>query len=212
MGQAKQKRLAAAAQAEAIAQIDFAGLAAAVRKIMTAASESLGVDCLMHAVMTKAVLAELGVDATIEVGEAAWRIGEGDADVICHLARMAPNAKPGEWPYHAWLNVQGNIFDVTTYQLPIKAKMAAEVDGQPFSITWSPEFMFVRKDQCSSERDVTKLHAGLFYYGRIPAIEPTVLSGAQPDPYFVDAILLAYRNPDVNVVGPNHGVSSGPDA
>ena len=203
MGQAKQRKQAAAAQSAVIANTDFARVASAIRRLSVAASGSLGVDCVMHAALAQKVLTHLGVESTIEAGESMWRVGHGDGDAIGHLERYAASTAPGEWPFHAWLNVGGKIFDVTTYQLPLKARLQSLADGQPTTVEWAPDFLLIEKTECSTLHEVRQTIPGKFYYRRIPAIEQRVFRGLATDEEDVQNALLLYANPDAVAVGPS---------
>src|SRR6516225_1089380 len=84
MGEAKRKKAAREAALQNLGSVDIERVAGAIRKLSVAASPSLGVDCYSYAAYGQWLLARLGVPSTIAVGYAAWRVGDGDHDVIVH--------------------------------------------------------------------------------------------------------------------------------
>jgi hypothetical protein len=99
MGEAKRRALAREQLNKASQRVDIPRLAAAIRKLATAASGDIGADCYAHAVIAQAILAKLGVEAHLAVGYAAWRVGEGDGDVILHAPAPGMVEQPGGVPY-----------------------------------------------------------------------------------------------------------------
>jgi hypothetical protein len=175
-----------------------------MRKLATAASESFGSDCYVHATIAQAILAKLGVEAKLVAGYAAWRVGNGDSDVILHAPAPGMVAQPGGIAYHVWLEVGNKILDLTTYQLREKAAQLDELDGGSTHVTWCPIYLFVFKKSVSSLRDVTQLGAGLYYYSQEPAVEAKVMSTAPNlDEDDVETVWLLYQNQGMVVFGPN---------
>lgn len=185
--------------------VDLPRLSSALRRLAVAASLNSGSDCYIHAAIAQAIFDRLGVNAKIVAGYAAFRIGEGDSDVILHAPTPGMPHQPGAVAYHAWLEAYGNIIDFTTYSLRTKAAMLDALDGGTTSVTWCPDYLFVPKASVSLMRDVIQLRAGLFHYLRVPALETKVVAAAHPlDPDDVETAWLLYQNQDIQVFGPNH--------
>ena len=106
----------------AIRETDLSQISSTLRRFAIAASGNFGSDCYIHAAIAQTILAQLGVASKLVVGYAAWRIGNGDGDVILHapLPNMPP--QPGGVAYHMWVEVDNNIIDFTTYQLILGTK------------------------------------------------------------------------------------------
>lgn len=200
MGEAKRKR----ERALSGNQIDFARLAAALKKLCLAASVNIGTDCFTHATLGQAVLQAHGVRADIVVGFAGWRVGDGDGDVILHAP--APNMpyQPGGVAYHVWLELDGYIFDATTYQLRQKAVSLDLLDGGCTTVDWCPDYLYMSKKSRSTLQAVTMGHAGMYYYQQVPDVERHIMSTA-PVMDVHDACIACtlYDNPDVVILGPN---------
>lgn len=210
MGQAKQK---AALQSNngnvlmAPSLDEVKRVSAAVRKLMSSASVSLGLDCYTHAAFAHHLFNKSGFNTKIVVGNAMWRVGDGHGDVITHDVNAENSYSPDNLnaiPYHAWLEIGYYIIDVTTYQLGIKAKLLDEADGGSTSVEWCPDFIFANKKSVSPRESVANLHPGLFYYERVPEIESMILAAAKPiEAEDLDLIDVIYASGDIIVVGPN---------
>lgn len=117
MAEAKRKKQQAAALAEnlrpAVTRVSHA-----LRKLATAASGQFGGDCYVHAVIGQQLLKDLGFECQLVVGYAAWRVGDGDSDVISHTKEVDTHLPPGVKGavYHAWLEHDGCLVDFSTYQ------------------------------------------------------------------------------------------------
>ena len=133
-----------------------ARVSTALRKLATAASEHLGHDCCIHAALGRALLADFGVPASPVVGFAAWRVGEGDGDVISHTPYTKGYLPPGVkgLAYHAWLDCSGCVIDFTTYQLPRKAQALDAMDGGHTTVRWCPDFLILPRDSIRSYEEV----------------------------------------------------------
>lgn len=180
-------------------------LANAIRKLATAASGNFGSDCFIHASIAKEILSRLGIESSLKVGHAAWRVGNGDSDIIMHIPTSDMTPQPGGIAYHAWLEVDGHILDLTTYQLESKGAQLDRLDGGKTTVSWCPEYIYSRKGYSSALRCVVQLSAGLYYYREKPELAETVIAAAsQPDPDDVELAWLLYQNPEMIVVGPNN--------
>ena len=204
MGEAKRRAEARKKQEEALEKVDIPRLAGAIRKLAIAASDKFGADCYVHAAIAQAVLARLGVEASLVVGYAAWRVGEGDSDIIMHAP--APNMvdQPGGVIYHVWLEIGDKILDLTTYQLAEKARQLDLLDGGCTTVNWCPEFLFVDRDSRSKLRDVIHLGTGLYYYEERPEVAKRIIAEApELDLMDVGAAWLLYQNDTIQAFGPN---------
>jgi hypothetical protein len=99
MGESKRRVAAREQLNEAIMRVDIPRLAAAIRKLATAASGQVGADCFAHAAIAQAILIQLDVEARLVVGYAALRVGDGDGDVILHAPAPGMVEQPGGVPY-----------------------------------------------------------------------------------------------------------------
>ena len=170
----------------------------ALQKFM-AASTSPGQDCYKHAVFAQSLLTRLGVvDTKVVVGFAAWRIGNGDGDVIAHHPALVGHGTG--CMYHTWLEIGKNILDFTTYQLQLKAAMMDAIDGLETDVLWCPEYLYVPKTSASPFNFVRDKHAGLYHYRFDASTEAMVRPAAEPaDPADIEQLLQIYQNPDAQV-------------
>jgi hypothetical protein len=187
---------------------DIARVALAVRKLIAASSGARGVDCYSYVTYGQHLLHRLGIPAEIAVGYAAWRVGDGDADVVGHHPSMSGNliaVRRGRDAaiYHAWLEVAGRIIDFSTCDLPRKAALNDAADGMRTTISWSPDYLLAEKHEVVSFLRVRQEHAGLFYYERVPSLEAKARADAlPPDETTLGILWMIYQNPDMNVIGP----------
>jgi hypothetical protein len=208
MGEAKQRAQREAAQFVRFGSIDFPRVAAAVRRLMTAASPQPGADALAHADLARHLLRLEGLDSETVIGFAAWRVGSGDGDVVIHGGGHDPTVqivrqRENELAFHAWVETGGHVFDVTTYQLASKAAELDRLDGKTTSVTWCPDFILVRREELTSFARVRQEVAGLMYYERDAYLQGVVRKRAPAlDPGDLGALEFLYRNPAVEVRGP----------
>lgn len=80
-------------------------IADAVQKLSIASSELYGGDCYLHGALSQKLLEMNNIDSRIVVGFAAWRVGDGDGDVITHRPQPGVALAPGSAPYHVWLEI-----------------------------------------------------------------------------------------------------------
>jgi hypothetical protein len=189
----------------ALASADLPRLSSALRRLATAASGNFGSDCYIHAAIAQKILGRLGVESQIIVGYAAWRVGNGDSDIILHapLPNMPP--QPGGVAYHVWLELGNHLLDFTTYQLRDKAAHMDKLDGGTTTVQWCPAFLFVLKSSVSPLHNVIQFRAGLYHYVRVPVLETTIIATApQFDENDIDTAWLLYQNPELKVFGPNN--------
>ncbi|MEX3765156.1 hypothetical protein [Paraburkholderia phenoliruptrix] len=149
----------------------------ALRRQANPGSSGLGADCYVHAALGRELLASLGFNARLVVGEAAWGIGEGCGDVISHTPREKAHSPEGMSPeqmavaYHAWLVVNENIVDFTTYQLKRKARALDAADGGHITVTWRPDVLVLPAAGVMGLRQVAQSHnAGVAFYQEHPEL------------------------------------------
>lgn len=205
LGEAKRRALARKLVNTSDDQVILSKLSAALRRLCTAASSHFGSDCYGHASIAQEILARLGLQAKIIAGYAAWRVGNGDSDVIIHAPMVGMVPQPGGVAYHVWLEVADNIVDFTSYQLRAKAAQLDALDGGTTTVIWCPDYLFVPKKSISSLRDVTQLKAGMYNYSREPEVEARIIQAApEMDINDVQAAWLLYHNQELQVFGPNN--------
>ncbi len=195
------------ALADAVAKVS-----AAISKLATANSSCFGADCYLHAALAVHLLQDLNVFSRIAVGAAAWRVGDGDGDVISHLPgtkSVVPQGKIGI-AYHAWLAIGSDwILDLTTYQLPSKAKSLDEIDGGTTDVRWAPAHLLLHSSEVRPFKDVAQLHHGLAFYQEIKGADVFMAGHFQLDPADLTCARMIMLNPTVNVVGQRQMVSDG---
>jgi len=204
MGQAKRRAEMREQNEQALGKVDIPRLAGAIRRLSTAASAHFGSDCFMHAALVQAFLAEYGVKADLVIGFAAWRVGEGNGDVITHAPMPNLQLQPGGAPYHVWLEIGRHIFDTTTYQLQTKAEDLDRLDGGHTTVDWCPDFLFVEKRTVSSLSKVAQERAGMYYYEANDIVAKQVLEASKGiDQEDLAILKMLYGAPDLVVMGPN---------
>lgn len=183
-------------------------VATAVRKLSVASSANLGSDCYVHAYIGKHLLYDTyGIDTTLCAGHAAWRIGEGDGDVINHvLTNKTPiNQDSRALPYHVWLECTYEgvpyIIDLTTYQFTVKARHLDAMDGGHTSVTWAPLFLVIPVSEVSQYSDVRDLHSGLSFYHVVSGLDKFLEKGFSPDASDLAMANLLLRNKNIQLVG-----------
>jgi len=190
----------------------FSRLATALSALTKAASAGFGADCMGHAKLAQAILLQEGISTRLVAGAAAWRIGPGTGDVISHLPTRQDlaNASSNAFPYHAWLEWDGNILDFSTHSLGSKAKQLDAQDGGTTTVNWCPLYLLLTPDQVRSMEDVAQAESfGLAFYHEIPGfLEFLLTRGLREAISDVDLSLLRYTfdNPSLNVFGPNDSI------
>lgn len=211
MGESRRRQQAASEQLASVKEAaDRAGLA--IRKLATAASGSLGMDCVVHSELGRILLEDQGlVTARIVVGEAAWRTGPGDGDMVAHVRSVPGHLPPGAGPgsvgfaFHAWVQVGDILVDFTTYLLKLKASQLDAMDGQHTLVEWCPQILVAPVSEVSSFDRTLKAHsAGYFFYKHDPQVQATVLRGLTMDEADVHHARLIMRDPQMMVLGPNN--------
>jgi len=190
-------------------RVVFKRLAYALRKLTNSASQNIGADCLMQALLAQQILKEEGLDTKVVLGEAAWRIGPDDGDVITHSPTTGGFAPVGikAMAYHAWLEWGTSIIDFTTHSLRVKAAQLDALDGGKTNVHWCPSYLFIPKRHARSLGEVTQaLDAGVACYREIPGLHMAMLVNGHIRPVDQEdlcALRLLYQNPRMVVIGPN---------
>ena len=184
---------------------DLPRISSALRRLATAASGNLGSDCYIHAAIAQEILNRLGVSSKLIAGYAAWRVGNGDGDVILHAPLPNMPSQPGSVAYHMWIEANNHLIDFTTYQLRHKALQMDKLDGGTTTVTWCPDYLAVPKKSVSPLRSVIQLRAGMYFYKQDKEIENLIISAAHPlDADDINTAWLLYQNQELCVFGPNN--------
>lgn len=191
--------------------------AAAVKKLHTAASVQLGNDCISHAELARLALKQLGIDSTLVIGYAAWRVdGKDGGAVVGHHPKTSQAflnveaISPNAMIYHVWLEVGDDIVDFTTYQLPDKARRMDEIDNHKTPVSWTPDYLWVNKKTGKTYEEVRdSFDSGVYCYEADESIKETVEGVIEEvDDDDVNNILFIYKQMcngiDLQVIGVNH--------
>lgn len=204
MGQAKQRREKSAHMDEKLRHIDVARVADAINKLSIAASEKIGADCLLQTMLAQHILDRLGCESQMCIGFAAWRVAQGDGDVIAHLPLPGMDlSDPRRQPFHAWLRIGSHILDVTTSQLELKAAQLDSLDGGTTRVDWSPEYLLTPIEAVSTYERVAQGGTGLFFYREDAQLRDLVMANEpQLDEYDANLAWQLYQSPNAVVIGP----------
>jgi hypothetical protein len=185
-------------------------LSQAIRKLTSSASPKFGADCLLHAKLAQAVLATQGMVAEVVVGEAAWRVGLGDGDVITHSPQIGGHAPAGggvALAFHAWLEVGEYILDFSTHSLRVKAAQLDAADGGVTSVVWCPDYLVMKKAEALTVQEVASAYtAGPSCYRAIPELKAMMeIRGLVSEVAAEDVfhLQMLYKNPSIQLIGPN---------
>lgn len=194
-------------------------LAQALRKMTEAASPHIGADCILQAKLAQASLGELGIETRLVCGEAAWRVGPGDGDVIVHSPRISQMViAPGAaLPIHYWLQTHaGEILDLTTHSLRAKAASLDAMDGGTTAVEWCPEYLLVMPPRNTLQDVTMAAQAGVFYYAELEGLMARLhargLGTGKVDPSDMAVLRMLLRNETIQLVGPNHARAWNPAA
>lgn len=192
MGEAKRKRMAAAAGIQPWHQtIDKSRVWEAVRRVVTAVTSSHAADCTLYAIVGAGLLRHLGIDAIAVAGSAAWRVGPGPSDAISHAEEVSGvyysptmNGSQRGALMHAWIWVAATVaepayvVDLTTFQLRQKARALDMMDGGQTQVDFCPDSLWVPADKHASHPQtvVNSYDVGVFTYVRKPRVEADVLN------------------------------------
>lgn len=184
-------------------------VAKAVSTCTASMSPRLGSDCILHARFAQFLLAQNGIRSQLRVGEAAWRVGPGDSDMIVHSYRVGGSSPAGEsaQPIHAWLEVAGKIFDCTTHSIRVKARLLDQSDGGKTTVEWAPPYLFIDHGETMTLEAVTaSMHSGVAFYQAVPEFQAQVQKMIDRNPLDEEDLLvlrMVYSNPHAVLVGPN---------
>lgn len=160
---------------------DFARLSEALNDVLSAIGNPSH-DCVLCAGVAAESLRLLGFDASAVAGSAVWRVGPGDGDLICHAPEVANQSvvKPASGVpaglFHAWVECEDCILDITTSQIRDKAASLDAHDGGKTQVDWAPAVLVTHKSAIKPLREVINLpDGGHYYYARHPVIEAVVL-------------------------------------
>lgn len=152
----------------------FRSLSRAVRGLHATSSSKHGGDCLEIAIVSAAALNQLGIPASIVIGESAWRVdGNSDGAVIGHTAHavnhvteLTKNTNLPAVPFHAWLKLNEYWeLDLSTYQFQMKMEALDAVDGLKTPVSWKPDYLFFNQSQVSSFNAVQQAYSeGIIFY------------------------------------------------
>lgn len=187
----------------------FARLACAIQKLTTSASAHLGADCMLHAQLAQTILQDEGVSTRLTVGEAAWRIGSGDGDVITHSPSVGGYAPAGAkaLAYHAWLESGTAIIDFSTHSLRAKASQLDALDGGKTTVAWCPPFLVIERSQLMTLKEVAQAASeGVAFYQEVPGLHEFLIErGLTKTVESQDRVLLRmiFDQPQIAVFGPN---------
>lgn len=179
-----------------------------LRKLFRACSPVPFADCLLMARMARAALADLGLQTTIQVGDAAWRVGPGDGDMIQHRGEGIATLTGGltAMPFHAWLvDEAGRIIDYSTGDLGAKAALLDSADGGKTQVDWAPEVLISPDQGLSFEAVRDAYTGGHYHYKPRPKLRLIMeKAGAfnEVDPEDLNLLRLVIRDPGLQLVGP----------
>lgn len=192
----------------------FKRLASALMKLTSSASANFGADCVLHAQLAQAILQEEGITTRLVVGEAAWRIGAGDGDVIAHSPKIGGYAPAGSkaLAFHAWLESESAIIDFSTHSLRAKAAQLDALDGGKTSVDWSPPYLVLERTQVVPLNEVAQAaSAGVAFYREIPELN-TLIVELCPSQRVVsenrDILRMLFDQPQIVVHGRNNMFAS----
>lgn len=181
-------------------------LSSAISKVVGALTQVHGADCILYAAIGAAALRLLGFpEAKMVAGEAAWRVGPGDGDVISHAKQIVGHSgqvfNPGTTAhaamFHAWIEVGDEIVDFTTPTLRHKAEQLDAADHGHTQVDWAPEVLWTSKRESKTPKGVAaSFDTGVFAYVRDAVLEKTVFQALPPDfdaEHYANYVLVAFR-------------------
>jgi hypothetical protein len=174
-------------------------IATSVQALMRIASQSLGSDCILHAMFALQLLQREGVTASLCSGNVAWRIGTAPGAVVAHHT-AADVIDDGGVVFHAWVSVGGGewIFDPTTYQLAEKMAFIDAYDGivTPIDIPadWSNALLMRNDERATWEKVRDGRRSGVCCYDAVPALTQLILEhpDSQTDRHMQQMLLTIF--------------------
>ena len=172
---------------------------------------------MLHAQLARFILQEEGVPTRLVVGEAAWRIGSGDGDVITHSPTVGGYAPVGvqAMAYHAWLESGATIIDFSTHSLRVKAAQLDAMDGGTTTVEWCPPYLVIERSAVLTLKEVAQAaDAGVAFYQEIPELyEFMAWLGKglekEADQQELQLLRIIFDQPQIAVFGPNNHHESG---
>ena len=164
---------------------------------------------MLHAKMAQSILHEEGVSTRLVVGEAAWRIGSGDGDVITHSLSVGGYAPVGvkALAYHAWLETDESIIDFSTHSLRVKASQLDALDGGKTNVAWCPPYLVIDRSKSTSLKEVAQAASeGVVWYQEHPGLHEFISKNGitkEADPQDRMLLRLIFDQPNIAVFGPN---------
>jgi hypothetical protein len=108
--------------------------------------------------------------------------------------------RDNERAYHAWVETDGHVVGVTTYQLAAKAADLDRLDGRTTTVNWCPDFVLLPRAETASFVRVRQETAGLIYYERGAYLQAVVRNRAIAfDPHDIAAVERVHRNPGIEM-------------
>ncbi len=128
-------------------------------------SEFIFTECAAIAYRAKELLSDHGVESRVESGYAAFRVGEHDCATVCYspAATNKPDGQEGG-VFHAWLDVDGRIFDFSTFTLPQAVEFMAQQEGRDIPTEWNHDYVYTSKSGCHSFEAVRDGYDLAFWY------------------------------------------------
>ncbi|MCU6502268.1 hypothetical protein LPN04_31185 [Rugamonas sp. A1-17] len=185
MGEAARRRAATRdTDGGGAAAIDRDKLAQALRLTLASVSQDCGThasDCLLYASVGAEVLRRLGLSAQLRTGDAEWRVGPGDGDVIHNAASLGgPTFGPSSaqsMVFHAWVRIEARgttpaqLVDFTTWQLRDKGRRLDLADGGHTRVEFCPDYLWVpevRARALSLRQVGASYDVGVYHYAELP--------------------------------------------
>ena len=164
---------------------------------------------MLVATLAQRILKDEGIDTQLVIGEAAWRVGPGDGDVIAHSPRVGGIAPEGvmAFAYHAWLQIGDTIIDFTTHSLRSKAASLDAIDGGSTVVLWCPDFLVIEVGNTLSLHEVNQApREGVACYQELPGLYDAMVSAGlreEVDEGDVAVMKVILANPGIVVLGPS---------
>lgn len=212
------------------AEVDRDAFALALRTVLIPVSQHLGTvmaDCALYASAGAEALRHLALPASVQAGDALWRVGPGDVDVIHHAATddtatytLGPACVPDlchPMAFHAWICIAANgseneqLVDFTTWQLRDKALLLDQLDGKTTQVQFCPPYLWLSQNlaRARTRSDVVGSYsAGIFSYRSRPELcrqadmASPIVEKLAIQALSVYAALVGTRSPANPAVGP----------
>jgi hypothetical protein len=214
LGEANRRRAALASQVTAIPSADIQmRVYEAVHSTLRAFGCPGVGDCLYHAAATVGALQGAGIEAQLVAGAVWWAVGPGAADTATHgyqNGRISPHlwrrdrlsgydgVRIIDCHAVALYRVAGvpYIVDMTTYQIPEKARLQSESDGMPMNVTMpiAPYYW----GRLPPQRTWDNAMPGDWCFTPVNGLGDYILEGTSAENLMIAAPLV-YANPDIDL-------------